>query len=58
MGVWSRDMSNDLVRMLAELRSDHPNMAVMLDLLETEARIGAGSAANPCCLFSIFIRDL
>jgi hemerythrin-like domain-containing protein len=30
-------MSNDLVSLLAELRSDHRNMAVMLDLLETEA---------------------
>jgi hemerythrin-like domain-containing protein len=30
-------MSNDLVSLLAELRSDHKNMAIMLDLLETEA---------------------
>ena len=30
-------MTNDLAGLLAELRSDHKNMAVMLDLLENEA---------------------
>ncbi len=30
-------MTNELVGLLAELRSDHKNMAVMLGLLETEA---------------------
>ena len=30
-------MTNDLARLLAELRADHKHMAVMLDLLETES---------------------
>ncbi len=30
-------MSNELANLLAELRSDHKNMALMLDLLETES---------------------
>jgi len=30
-------MTNELVSLLAELRTDHKNMTVMLDLLETEA---------------------
>jgi hemerythrin-like domain-containing protein len=37
MVAWSRDMSNELASLLAELRTDHKNMSLMLDLLEHES---------------------